>query len=517
MTPARALWWVFVAVALWVAWPALNGAFLSDDLAIMHWLLGWDAKDAFWTSIFAKFAAGLDVPSHYYRPLALVTYGIDQRLFGWSPLAWHLTGFALHVVNAWLVGAVMRALGGDALRATTAAGLFLCFPLVPEVGVWFSGRYDLLAVTGMLIAVHAHLRAQGFDRWRALSLFGFVLGLTAKEAAMPTPGLLVLASLLLAPLGESLPRRALRVLRDTWPAVLIFFAYLGWRWFLFGDPLKVYPGSDPTASLGLGDLWQRLTALAVIPRVVFADAPVAGAVALAATVLALIAAAWVAARARLLTTTWLLPIAWTALSLLSLVPHLSGVLDHGEGGRFYYATAAWLALAMAPAIDLVAARVRVIASIVLVAAFVLAQAHALSQWARAGQSMTVLLPQLAAAAETLGDDDFALAVVPDHIGPVPFARNAQGGISMPPLQPRNLLPQLVPILPVAIPTWPARIRNGDVALIKAREIAPRLDALFCFDARSNTLKRAPQVPDWRDAEAFEATLRRFARDVCALQ
>ena len=107
MSGARLLWALFVAVALLIAWPALNGQFLSDDLAIMHWLLRWDAAGAFWSSIFAKFGAGLDVPSHYYRPLALITYGLDQRLFGWSPLPWHLTGYAIHIANAMLVGAVM--------------------------------------------------------------------------------------------------------------------------------------------------------------------------------------------------------------------------------------------------------------------------------------------------------------------------------------------------------------------------------------------------------------------------
>lgn len=82
MTAARVAGGLFVALALLIAWPALNGQFLSDDLAIMHWLLRWDAADALWPSIFAKFGAGLDVPSHYYRPLALITYGLDQRLFG---------------------------------------------------------------------------------------------------------------------------------------------------------------------------------------------------------------------------------------------------------------------------------------------------------------------------------------------------------------------------------------------------------------------------------------------------
>ncbi|HQW81056.1 MAG: hypothetical protein IPF83_00805 [Rhodanobacteraceae bacterium] len=516
MSTARGLLSLYITTAVLIAWSALNGQFLSDDLAVMHWLLGWDANGAFWPSILAKFYAGLDVPSHYYRPLALITYALDQRLFGWSPLAWHLTGYAFHIINAVLVAAVMRALGADALRATTAAGLFLCFPLAPEVSIWFSGRYDLLAVTGMLIAVYAHLRAHGFDRWRLLSLCGFALGLAAKEAAMPTPGLLVLASLLRAPSGEGLIERGQRTLRECFPAVLMFFAYLGLRHALFGSALQVYPDADPTTALGFGEIFQRLLTLASIPRLVYADAPMKGLVALAAVVIALMAAAVVARRERLLVSTWLLPVAWTLLSLLSLLPHLSVVYAHGEGSRFYYATAPWLALAMAPAIGLLRMRMQVIASCLLVAAFSYAQTHTLAQWARAGAAMPALMTQLAEATTTLDDDAFALAIVPDHIGPVPFVRNAQGGVAMPPQQETNLLPKLVPVLPEDVSTWPQRIANGDVAAIKQRAVAPRLDALFCFDARSNTLIRATQLPNWREAEAFTAAANHFAATACDL-
>lgn len=517
MSPARALWWSFLALALLLAWPALNGQFLSDDLAIMHWLIRWDASGTFWWSIFAKFAAGLDVPSHYYRPLALITYGFDQRAFDWSPLPWHLTGFLIHALNAFLVGATSRALGGDPLRAVTAAGLFLCFPLAPEVSIWFSGRYDALAVTGLLIAVFAHLRANGLDRWRLISLFGFMLGLAAKEAAMTTPGLLVLASFLREPTDETLTARITRCIRECLPAILLFFAYLGLRVALFDSALQVYPDTDPSGGMDAREALRRLFVLGSIPRIVYADAALAGSIALATIVLAAGAAFIVSRREHGLAAQWLLPASWTALSLLALVPHLGAVYAHGEGARFYYATAAWLALWIAPAVAILRSPLgQRLMSILLVAAFAFAQTHTLDQWARAGSAMRALLPQLEQAAAALDADAFTLALVPDHIGPVPFARNAQGGIAMPPQQPRNLLPQLVPVLPADIATWPARIRNGDIAAIKQRAIEPRLDALFCFDARDDSLKQARTLPDWHNAEAFVIEARNFAATACDL-
>ena len=74
----------------------------------------------------------------------------------------------------------------------------------------------------------------------------------------------------------------------------------------------------------------------------------------------------------------------------------------------------------------------------------------------------------------------------------------------------------MPVLPEDVSTWPQRIANGDVAAIKQRAVAPRLDALFCFDARSNTLIRATQLPNWREAEAFTAAANHFAATACDL-
>lgn len=512
----RFFWWASLALGLIIAWPALQAPFLSDDLGIMQWVLAWDREGGFWKVIGTGFARSFDVPNHFYRPLASLTYGFDYLLWGFEPLPWHLTGYALHIFNALLVGKIARALGSDALQAAAAAALFLLFPLAPEVVIWFSGRFDLLAVTGMLIAVFGHARAQGFDRWRALSLLGLALGLTAKEAAMQAPGLLVLVSLLRGPAGESLAARAGRTLREVLPACLVFLAYLGFRVKLFGTALQIYSSSDPTALPAWPVLLDRAKALAAIPRLVFADAPLAGALALGVIALGLPFAAAACWRERRLSRAWVLPVGCALLSLLALLPHLGTNFSQGEGSRFFYATAPWLALALVPALGWVRDRQRAVLAALFVASFGLAQAPVMAQWGRAGEAMRALVPALGNTAAALDQDDFALVLVPDYIGTVLFGRNAQGGMATPPLQASNLLPKLVPVIPADLFTWPQRIAQGDVAVIKGREVAPRLDALYCFDPRRDRLEQATPTPDWRDSASFLTAARVFARRACGL-
>lgn len=519
MSRVRAPWLflLLAAVAVVLAWPALNGALLSDDLSLFHWLLDWEQKRGVWATIAAKFGEGLDVPSHYYRPLALVSYGLDYLVHGFDAHGWHLTSYAMHLLNAALVMLVAMRLHPDPWRALAAAAVFVFFPLSAEVSIWSAGRYDALAVSGMLIAVYGHLRARGNDRWRALSLAGFVLGLMAKEAAMTTPGLLVVASFLRREGDERFAARCLRTLRENVGGVVIFFAYLGFRYALFGSALQVYPGSDPGAALGPAEVLARLSALATIPQAVFATAPTLGLMCLIVSACLVLAAAVSAQRERVLPQTWLLPLAWTVLSLLALVPHLATIMSTGEGGRFYYASAAWFALLIAGAVGAVPQRARLLAVFAIASVFASAQRPLLHAWRDAGVAMQALIPELERAAASLPDEAFALVMVPDHIGPVPFARNAQGGIVMPPLQSRSLLPKLVPFIPDDRAQWPQRIRDGLVAQVKADPTAtPRLDAVFCYDATAQKLIRAEIVPDWRDAAVFEAQWQSFVgNSTCA--
>ena len=146
---------------------------------------------------------------------------------------------------------------------------------------------------------------------------------------------------------------------------------------------------------------------------------------------------------------------------------------------------------------------------------------AVERRAQAGAQMRALIAALAQTADALPADSYAFVVVPDHLGSIPFARNAQGGLMLPPVQPRSLSAQLVVQLPDDLPSWPDMLEKNIVGRLKAEPLAsvtagappsgaapPRAvpDHYFCWSPRSSKLVRlplafAPGFRDWNEVWA----------------
>jgi hypothetical protein len=88
-------------------------------------------------------------------------------------------------------------------------------------------------------------------------------------------------------------------------------------------------------------------------------------------------------------------------------------------------------------------------------------------------------------------DGLTLLIVPDHIGPIVFARNGQGGLVMPPFQSRPLMHRVLPTLPAEIPARYAQL-NGGLATRLAEEPPARSSA----DALDRLLR--PAMARWPD-------------------
>jgi Tfp pilus assembly protein PilF len=141
--------------------PALGNGFVWDDVPHIvrnPRILEWSAIPTF----FAK-PEGL-----YYRPLIFVTYAVEHDLWDLSPLGFHLTNLALHLLNTFLLFLLLRRFDLSLPAALAAAALFALHPVQTEAVAYISGRTDLLVVCSALLAWLV-LRSNGRAVLRGLS------------------------------------------------------------------------------------------------------------------------------------------------------------------------------------------------------------------------------------------------------------------------------------------------------------------------------------------------------------
>lgn len=135
-----------------------------------------------------QFYAGLN----YYRPIPLLIFALEYRLWGSGPLGYHVTNLLLLMgVAVALYYLLLRLLGKQ--RAWPACLLALCFglhPAVSSIGMALGARGDLLSILFILCAflcyVHRSLVSYAF------ALVFFALALLSKETAVTFPVLLLL-------------------------------------------------------------------------------------------------------------------------------------------------------------------------------------------------------------------------------------------------------------------------------------------------------------------------------------
>jgi len=141
-----------------------------------------------------------DVSLRGYRPLTLVSFALDYAVSDGGLWPFHLTNLLLHVINAFLVFLIVRAMpkasagkGGVNAAALPAALVFALHPIQTGAVTYISGRAALLATMFCLLAFHSFLRyrADGGRLWHVLSCVFFLSGLLSKEMAVCLPGLML--------------------------------------------------------------------------------------------------------------------------------------------------------------------------------------------------------------------------------------------------------------------------------------------------------------------------------------
>jgi len=231
-----------IAVMLVYA-PGLKGPFLFDDWATLP-ALGASGPIHDVPSFIRYVTSGTADPTG--RPLALMTFFMNAQDWPAAPLPFKITNVAIHLANAWLLGALLMHLGQSlpltparrAQAAWLAASLWALHPFLVSTVLYVVQREALLATTFALVSLLAWLKGRaalgGGNRRDAARLFTAAvistgLSLLCKANAVVIPLLALAIETSLPPLtGCELPtyRRFVR-----WaiiaPSVLLIAA-LAW-------------------------------------------------------------------------------------------------------------------------------------------------------------------------------------------------------------------------------------------------------------------------------------------------
>lgn len=177
--------WLMLAaipvIGLALLWQSLGCPFLSDDF----YLVSLATRVHGYSAALLKHGGGTE----FFRPVGGLALAATGRLFGSSPMLWHLASLLLHLLNSTLLFLLARRLTFSRLASLAAALLFALHGTRPEAVTWIAGRFDLLAtffVLSALLLYPLELRNRPPLRyWGSLALM--VLAILSKESAYAFP------------------------------------------------------------------------------------------------------------------------------------------------------------------------------------------------------------------------------------------------------------------------------------------------------------------------------------------
>jgi len=174
--------WHFLLVALagfLVYAGSLQHEFVYDDLVDIREVDTVFTPGA-WPEMFYTASARL------FRPFKYLSYHLDNVIWGWKPMGWHLANLFWHVLTCCLLLAFLRRVGLSRTAALAGGLWFALHPVHTEAVVWISSRASLMSTAALLGICIAYLNWRGRGDNRSLAcLAGWAFfGFFSKEDAL---------------------------------------------------------------------------------------------------------------------------------------------------------------------------------------------------------------------------------------------------------------------------------------------------------------------------------------------
>ncbi len=136
----------------------------------------------------------------YYRPLVTLSFMAEYHYFGLNAVGYYLDNILLHILNAFAVFFLVRAVSREDLPAFFASLLFAIHPVQWEAVSNIPGRAILLCALFYLLTANLFVRSvfrdapgpmPGRKRFYVASLFSYLTALLCKESALILPVILL--------------------------------------------------------------------------------------------------------------------------------------------------------------------------------------------------------------------------------------------------------------------------------------------------------------------------------------
>lgn len=135
----------------------------------------------------------------YYRPIQILSYAIDYKLWKLNPIGYHISNILLHLLNVFLVFLILLEIGLGKNISFLISLIFAIHPINTESVTYISGRGDVLFLFFSLFSFLFFIRGLNNKKiYYLLSVLSYLIALLSKENAIVMP-FIILAYVFLIP------------------------------------------------------------------------------------------------------------------------------------------------------------------------------------------------------------------------------------------------------------------------------------------------------------------------------
>ena len=175
--PVIVLIGILAATVVYYA-PTLNDWFFADDLLFVR-----ASQTTSWTTWIGQAFDYRDARPvaeiNQYRPMYAATFRLEYELFGLHPWAYHAVNLAVHLGTVTVLWLIARRLPMPAWGAHLAAAIFALHPTYTEAVAWIANGNTPMAVFFALLAFWLLMKFTDGGAWRAIWFGASLLSLTA--------------------------------------------------------------------------------------------------------------------------------------------------------------------------------------------------------------------------------------------------------------------------------------------------------------------------------------------------